>query len=208
MNCFDTGLSFLWLFIFFSSLFDISFIFPRARGGWAYKTVRRMDSCFFHPMNHQWEKQGERLTAWRKFNSSQYLKLHKRILDFQFRAEVHGRWTGMHYGLSQGPVSLPGLAGIDQTSFAYALNFARLQNQTTTQQWHWRVKRSQKSANVATAPACLVNITLTFTAFFAYAGPPCAKRIWCTSSINLTKPRQKCWPTPGGVMSNFALHSQ
>lgn len=67
---------------------------------------------------------------------------------------------------------------------------------------------AQKSVDVTTAPACLVNITLVFTVFSACVGPCAAKSMWSTSSINLTKPRQKCWPAPRGAMSNFALHSQ
>lgn len=134
----------------------------RQSGGW---------TLLFHPMNHHWEKE---VKDWRHdenlINRNIWSSINEYwIFNLGQKSTVDRR---EHYGPSQGPVSLRGLAGIDQLSFTYALNFARHQNKSATQHWHWRVKRSQKSVDVTTAPACLVNITLIFTVFSAYVGPP------------------------------------
>lgn len=88
------------------------------------------------------------------------------------------------------------------------LPFASSQNKSTSQCWHQREKWSQKSVDVTTAPACFITNTLIFTVFSVCWGRSSANSMWRTSSVNFAKPRQKSWPAPRGVMSNFALHSQ
>lgn len=98
-----------------------------------------------------------------------------------------------------------------QVSISYHLHMPLTLPAIKTSQQHSTYAgegRGAKNLCMSRLPPHVSLASHSFSQFSVCVQPSSAKWIWSTSSINLTKPRQKCWPTPRGVMFNFALHSQ